>query len=271
MQIPETSNPHFQHAFKKGYRMALEGRSVDSMPSDFRRDMELRRYFQDGWEQAVEDSKLAQSQMNKPDWKHRFVWFLIMLVGGIATAMHIISLYEGEQAAQQNLIDNTAINSTPLHSSNKLNEPLSNTSSLSLLNEQSREDLKLNQQEAINNAQTLPLAPVIKSPIKISKAVISADIKNGQPSKVFENSVPKYVRNLYFFTMIENSEHKTIYHRWRTEKQILATIELQIKAGQNSIWSNKKLSSAWQGKWYLEVLDNNKDVIYRQTFSYSNQ
>jgi len=58
MQIPDTDNIHFQHAFKKGYRMALEGSLSAACPVS-RRDMEMRSYFQMGWEQAEEDISLS--------------------------------------------------------------------------------------------------------------------------------------------------------------------------------------------------------------------
>ena len=275
MKIPETSNPHFQHAFKKGYRMAMDGRSVDSMPSDFRKDMQLRMYFQEGWEQAVEDVKLAQAQTNAPDWRHRFTWFAIMVIGGIATALHIINLYETEQKEQQAIINGTLTGSdksttTPTVANQNIQQ-LSDHS-LRLLSDNERTDIQLNKQEdKILQAANIPLEPIIKSSIIITQAKLSLKIENRQAVEIIESPVPKYVRQLHFFTEISNANNTKIYHRWRTENQILATIELDIKSNQYRTWSNKKLASAWQGQWYIEVLDENKQVIYRKPFIYGNK
>ena len=269
MRIPETSNPHFQHAFKKGYRMALDGRKVDSMPSDFRRDMELRQYFQQGWEQAVEDVTLAQTQMNKPDWKNRFVWFAITIIGGIASALHIINLYEEEQIEQQKLIQNTTVITTHnIDNSTIVTEP-----SLRLLNEQAHKDIKLNKQEvqSITPIQPLQLEPIMESTIDVKRATLTESVENREPNGSFEKLVPKYIRQLSFFTEITNANEQVIYHQWRTDKQILATIRLPVNSNQYRTWSTKKLASAWQGQWYVEVLDKDKQVIYRHAFTYGNQ
>lgn len=262
MRLPETDNIHFQYAFKKGYRMAIDGKSVNSMPSDIRRDMELRQYYQEGWEQAVEDVTLAQQQANKPDWKHRFIWFAIMLVGGIATAAHIISRYENERAEQAAIINGTAEPNTPKP---VLADTESSGNPLTLLTQSQRKDLQESQKQAL---QPIPLDDIVGSPIKIKRAIISQSIQQREPVTVFNQSVPKYIRELSFFTEIHQAEGQKVYHRWRTENQILATIELNIKENSFRTWSSKKMASAWQGRWHVEVLDQNKRVIYRYTFNY---
>lgn len=266
MQIPETSNPHFQHAFKKGYRMALEGKSVDSMPSAFRRDMELRQYFQEGWEQAVEDAKLAQAQNKKPDWKHRFIWFALMVLGGIATALHIISLYESEQQTLQQQLNQPP--SKLEHSA----DAISQSNSMRLLSDAAKQDIELNKKEAEEflALEPLELEPIIESSITVQNAQISEMVENRQAINRLGTDIPKNIRQLYFFTEIKGGNKQTIYHRWRTDTQILATIELAINSDLYRTWSNKKLSSAWQGQWYVEVLDAEKNVIYRQAFTYGN-
>lgn len=273
MRVPETDNPHFQYAFKTGYRLAIGGKSVNSMPSDIRRDMELRQYFQEGWEQAVEDVTLAQEESAKPDWKHRFIWFAVMVVGGLATAGLMISNIEKEQAEQQALIygENNqpeSISSQLGNPSDKLpeNKLTGHLQGLSILTDAQRRDLQQTQQK--EQKQPIPLATVVSSNIKISQASISKNVIDRQPLETFTDSVPKYIRELYFYTQIENANGQKIYHRWRTDKEILATIELNIKSDKFRTWSSKKLSSAWQGKWYLEVLNNHKEVVYRTEFVY---
>ncbi len=273
MRVPETDNIHYQYAFKKGYRMAIDGKKVTSMPSDIRRDMMLRQYFQEGWEQAVEDVTLAQQEMKKPDWRHRFVWFAIMILGGLATAMHLIDRAEQEKAEQQAIIDAQSA-SQQATSSAQLDDKtvLDTVPQMRLLSDAQHQDLKLNQQDIANKpAQPLELEAVIVSPIKIAEAVISQSVENREPVSVLSEQVPKYVRSVSFFTVIDNANGEVIYHRWRTDNEILATIELPIKSDHYRTWSSKQMASAWQGQWYVEVLDSNQNVIYRTQFKYGNQ
>lgn len=302
MQLPDTDNIDHQYAFKKGYRMAIEGKRITSMPSNVRRDMVMRDYFQQGWEQAVEDVSLANEQANKPEWRTRFIWFMFMVLGGIGTASLMIHNIEAEKAEQQAIIDGTdtteslaetsvssienlvnentstpesiAINQTNMSQNTltKFDSTSSNSNtedieSLSLLSEEQRKDLSLTKNQALQK-ERIALDPITPSPILISIAQISEGIENKTPVKLLNTEVPKYIREIYFYTEVTNANGKTIYHRWRTDDQILATVELTIESDKFRTWSSKKLASAWQGQWYLEVLDSNKHVIYRKTFYY---
>ncbi|WP_029408336.1 DUF2914 domain-containing protein [Thiomicrorhabdus sp. Milos-T2] len=282
MQLPDTDNIDYQYAFKQGYRMAVDGKRVTSMPSKVRRDMMMREYFQQGWEQAIEDMSLNYQIQNKPNWRTRFIWFAFMVLGGIATASLMIKNIESDIAEQQarlevkpsksdtqKLPDSKPSPDTNLAKSSPANIANSSSSlpTLSLLSNQQRKDLELNKQQQAVDAP-LSLDPIIKSSITVKQAVLSENIENREPISPLSNRVPKYIRKLAFFTEIENANGQTIYHRWRTNNQILATIALPIGSNKFKTWSTKKLSSAWLGQWYIEVLDSNKNVIYRLSFNY---
>ncbi|MBD3822426.1 MAG: DUF2914 domain-containing protein [Thiotrichales bacterium] len=49
----------------------------------------------------------------------------------------------------------------------------------------------------------------------------------------------------------------------------MATIPLQINGQNFRTWSSKRLSSAWIGRWDVEILNSQKQPIYRKTFIYS--
>ncbi len=278
MQIPDTENIHFQHAFKKGYRLALEGKQAGSMPSAIRRDMEMRSYFQLGWEQAEEDIALSVANSSKTDWRGRFAWGTMMLLGGISTTLLMLHNIEKDQAEQTRLIagkpsqietraqpeQTTAMR--PAEPSQELDL------SLGLLSSAQRTDLAANQQEQLQLTEELiPLQSLIESDIQISNAVLTDQIIDRKPGTVFGESVPKYIRELKFYTQIEHANQQTLSHRWRFENQVLATIPLEIKSDDYRTWSSKKMSSAWQGTWHIEVLDSNQEVIYRKSFIYGGQ
>jgi hypothetical protein len=109
---------------------------------------------------------------------------------------------------------------------------------------------------------------VIESDIKITNAILTSEIIKQQPGTKFNETVPKYIRELSFYTQIEHAKNQTIRHRWLFNNRILATIPLKINRENDQTWSSKKMSSAWQGTWYIEVLDANQDVIFRKTFIY---
>ena len=219
---------------------------------------------------------IAQEFHNKPNWRSRFIWFAFMIIGGIATASLMINNIESEIAAQQALISGEQ---SPTHQPTSqqsieqkstitsINSNPNNEMPLSLLSKEQRKDLELTQQQKPVVAK-LELEPIIESSISILRAELSQNIESRTPINILQNQVPKYIRKLNFFTEVSGANGQTIYHRWRTDTEILATVKLEIESNKYKTWSSKKLSSAWLGQWYVEVLDHNHNVIYRKPFYY---
>ena len=265
--------------------MALEGKSPSSMPSLIRRDMEMRSYFQMGWEQAEEDISLSLDDGGQTDWRGRFAWGIMMLIGGISTMLLMMHNIKEEQAEQARLIAGTQVPNTSqvtIQPSPSQTMPLltnqatpHNTTEnpefdLGLLTTTQRTDLETSQQEQQQTKANRSLEAVMISDIKISDTALTSERVDSQPGTEFNNTVPKYIRELNFYTQIEHAHHQTISHRWLFNNQVLATIPLEIKSDHYRTWSSKKMSSAWQGTWHIEVLDANQDVIFRKTFIYGN-
>lgn len=143
-------------------------------------------------------------------------------------------------------------------------------SDLSLLSEQSREDLAKNKEETDTTQQQnhYEQEPVVDSTIQVLNATLTSSVENLKATDVFEHQVPKYVRQLAFLTQIKGAKGQTLYHRWIHNNQVMATIPLKIRSDLFRTWSSKRLSSAWAGTWYIEVLDQEKRVIYRTQFDY---
>lgn len=345
MNLPDTQNAHHVHAFKKGYRLALEGKPLTNMPSTFRFDRTLREYYEQGWSQAYEELEAGhQANLEKP-WRSRIAWTIVIVLGSIATAVGMINGIKQEQKEQQARIlglnegsanKNAALSptvpitetikaepvstsiakefsllnssTTPLESQNKsepaqtgdkyssLEKPQlttpskkseaaadkpvahesavasSSLSELSLLSNAQREDLVLNKLELLQQ-QSNEVMPqmVIDSSITVKSALLTTHIQNKQAVDSLIGTVPKRIRKLYFFTEIEDAEDKALYHRWIFKNQEMALIELEINSNLYRTWSSKQMSSAWQGLWTVELLNENRDVIYRQSFQYGNQ
>ncbi|BBP42509.1 DUF2914 domain-containing protein [Thiosulfativibrio zosterae] len=289
MKLPETQNANHQYAFKKGYRLAQEGKSLSAMPSAIRYDSEMREYFQQGWNQFQEDIALAEEEQESP-WRRRAAWYLMMILAGIGTASLMIDeIEQAKQAKQPDTLQVTKTEmATPEISAPKrsINEATATTEStnpalqtnaqdlatteLSLLNDNARQDLILNKAEQKQAAEPKPLEEVlVQSNIHLRVAQLTSNIKDKKAIDNFNDEIiPKSVRKLYYFTQIEGAKGETIYHRWRYQNQIMATIPLTIKADVYRTWSSKRMSSAWQGEWTLEVLNAQQQPIHRQTFRY---
>ncbi|MDX1347793.1 MAG: DUF2914 domain-containing protein [Thiomicrorhabdus chilensis] len=313
MRLPDTQNAKELHAFKKGYRLATENKTLNNLPSEIRYDRALREFSQLGWDQAQEEIAAGLEASQQVPWRQRLAWLIMMLLGGIVTATVLINNIKEEKREQAALIaqqtqqaevtrelplaepmkrpqgqiaaieneegaDTTedfssaalALPKETIEADEPISEkPSAETAELGLLTPAQRKDLVLNQQErAASNPDKAPLSAVIDSPIKIEKAVLTSAIQNKEATDTFSDYVPKNRRKLYFFTQIKGAAQQTIYHRWLFNQQVMALIPLQINSNLYRTWSSKRLTSAWQGQWTLEVLDAEKRVIYRQSFKY---
>lgn len=321
MQLPDTHNASHLHAFKKGYRLAMEGKTLNSAPSKIRYDRELRDFCQQGWEQAqTKIAETLEASQNKP-WRSRIAWVVMMIIGGITTGLVLIDKANQEREAasiqpnhlvksapaavsqeiktkpsedsapilndEQNrdivastphptvesqvILAEKSLTVTPVKTEQASSSPSETTDKLALLTPQQREDLQqLKQQQTEETPPVQTSTPVIASDISVLESAITASIVDKSPQTPFEQNVPKNVRNLYFYTKIEGADNQTIYHRWIYDNRQMALIPLAIRSNLYRTWSSKRLTSAWQGQWILEVLDAQKQVIYRTQFSYGN-
>ena len=332
MQLPNTTHAAYIYAFKKGYRMAMEGKPLSFMPSEIRRDEQMRQYFQMGWDQFQEALANGEELEEKTPWRTRFAWTFMAIIAGLGTASLMIHQMQPAQAPQETashlpaqppansntektrevakipspaLSKNETITQKPSiepkeaqlrllpppHQASKQtadnattvtkqpsaptqpeinpqSAPAPQAETLALLNPEARSDLKqLKQQNAQKSAQ-FAFSPLVKSPIHIKQAVLAENVKNRQPIHPLNSPVPKYIRQVYFFTQIENAKGQTIYHRWIYKNQIMAQVMLKINSPLYRTWSSKRLSSRWAGEWTIEILDADKQPIYRYQFHY---
>lgn len=256
MRLPETENPHYQNAFKRGYRLALESKSLDQMPASLREDPKVRQYFERGWQQANDALAAQQERLGKPNWKNRAIWFVFVVISGVLTAKLMITNIEAEQAELQARI-NPQPEATP-------QAPQLNSDQLRLLNPQAYADLQANQQ-AIAQIALEPLKPITESNLLIEQIQLLSQ-SNGA-SYDWNSTIPKYEKHLKIDMQISAPNESTLSIRWRYGLEIVTETAYPLLKGLNSVQSSQPMTSSRQGTWYLELVTHDH-VIYRQEFSY---
>ena len=101
----------------------------------------------------------------------------------------------------------------------------------------------------------------------ISKAVFALDIKDRAPINIIEeldNSLGK----IYFFTNIRNLQGTRVKHRWIYNNKVMADVIFDIKGPRWRVWSSKNLWHTWTGKWIVEVVTSENEVLYKKEFNY---
>ena len=104
----------------------------------------------------------------------------------------------------------------------------------------------------------------------ISKAEFAKKIIDREPINIvgdFDNSLGK----IYFFTNIRNLQGTSITHRWIYNNKVMADVVFDIKGPRWRVWSSKNLWHTWTGKWMVEVLTSENEVLYKKEFNYKNK
>jgi membrane-bound ClpP family serine protease len=101
----------------------------------------------------------------------------------------------------------------------------------------------------------------------ISQAVFASSIADRQPIEIMTEADDS-LGKIYFFTNIRNLVGDTITHRWIYQDNIKAEISFNIKGKRWRVWSSKNIWQTWTGKWTVEVVDQNGQVLLVKTINF---
>jgi hypothetical protein len=251
MKLPNTTNSLHLNAFKKGYRLALDKKKLTSMPSTIKIDSQLSTYFEQGWQQSQDDQQQAIYEANKPQWNKRFVWLIIIILGGLATAYSMIYNYKKEQAQTKNNIPKTA------------NKPKNiSLAELSLLSPAARQDLTLTKLAQHNKTTIDTHSTVISSEVKFNNPQLTDKQKN---LLNWQKILPKYIKQIIFKINL-NKPVKNFKIQWFYQDKLIQ--EEKINGKNKAINSTIKLASGWAGKWTIQITNSNNRPVFRKHFTY---
>tara|TARA_B110000967_G_scaffold208646_1_gene261558 strand:- start:1552 stop:1947 length:396 start_codon:yes stop_codon:yes gene_type:complete len=101
----------------------------------------------------------------------------------------------------------------------------------------------------------------------ISQAEFATEIIDREPYNIVEE-LDNTFGKIYFFTNIRNLQGSSIKHRWSYNNKVMANVIFDIKGPRWRVWSSKNFWHTWTGKWLVEVLNDNNDVLYKKEFNY---
>ena len=101
----------------------------------------------------------------------------------------------------------------------------------------------------------------------ISKAEFATEIIDREPSNIV-GELNNTLGKIYFFTNIRNLQGRSITHRWIYNNKVMADVVFDIKGPRWRVWSSKNLWHTWTGKWIVEVLTSENEVLYQKEFNY---
>lgn len=101
----------------------------------------------------------------------------------------------------------------------------------------------------------------------VKRAVFTSDIIDREPIDSVD-SLSTDVNKVFFFTEIRDMEGKTITHRWIYDGETKAERPFKIRGPRWRVHSSKNLLSGQVGTWKVEVLDDEGNKLYEDSFIY---
>lgn len=73
---------------------------------------------------------------------------------------------------------------------------------------------------------------------------------------------------IYFFSELLGLNGQTVTHRWVFDGQVMAEIPFDVGSNRWRVWSSKTLVPAWSGRWIVEVVTAEGEVLAQKNFYY---
>ena len=122
---------------------------------------------------------------------------------------------------------------------------------------------------------TMLLASVLMSSAAladVAESVLTTGIVNRQPVDDLQAQyrVPAQgISKVYFFTRVTDYAGKQVMHRWLYGDQVMAEVNLSVGSDNWRTYSSKRMVSAWNGDWQIDVLVDG-EVVHSFPFSVVN-
>ena len=101
----------------------------------------------------------------------------------------------------------------------------------------------------------------------ISSAEFATEIVDREPFNIV-GELDYSLGKIYFFTNIRNLQGTSVKHRWIYNNKVMADVIFDINGPRWRVWSSKNLWHTWTGKWIVEVVTSENEVLFKKEFNY---
>ncbi len=112
-------------------------------------------------------------------------------------------------------------------------------------------------------------APAQPLPRGFSRIVLTAQMENLQPGAAVGHLVAyPHIKRLYLFTELKGYEGQVVKHRWFYQGRLHTEAQLTIEDSPWRTYSENWLLDDQRGDWYVEIVDQAQNLLYRYDFRY---
>jgi hypothetical protein len=99
---------------------------------------------------------------------------------------------------------------------------------------------------------------------QVERSQLTSGIENREPTDNLEGLVlgqNNEIKRVYFFTQFAGLANQQIIHRWLYQGEEKAAVTLNIGGDSWRTYSSKRVPSYWQGKWQVQVWQDDLMLI----------
>jgi hypothetical protein len=101
----------------------------------------------------------------------------------------------------------------------------------------------------------------------ISQAVFTLNVENRTPQNIV-TEIDNTVNKIYFYTNLRNLSGQKLKHRWIYNGKNMAEVNFAPQGPRWRVYSSKNLWHNWTGKWSVQVINENNEVLLEKSFNY---
>lgn len=103
--------------------------------------------------------------------------------------------------------------------------------------------------------------------LTVEEMIFCTAIEERQPAGV-DTMFANTVERVYCYSKVEGAKDTvTVFHVWYHNDQEMAKVELTIKGKSWRTWSSKRIMEEWQGKWKVDIVTSNGDILKSKEFT----
>ena len=116
-------------------------------------------------------------------------------------------------------------------------------------------------------AMLVSLSGIAFAEAGVGRMVFTTEVVDREP--VNDVDIISAVDNkIYFFSELLSLNGQTVNHRWVFDGQVMAEIPFNVGSNRWRVWSSKTLVPAWSGRWIVEVVSSEGEVLAQKDFYY---
>ena len=104
-----------------------------------------------------------------------------------------------------------------------------------------------------------------------ARTLFTLEIVDREPKQDLGPKIDPEVKSLTYFTELRGLKGQTVSHRWLHNNKLVNEVKFNVRGQRWRVWSTKTLAPRMKGKWFVQVMDGQGNILAEDPFIYGQQ